>query len=186
MNVMNEQTDRKLQAKALLARRMEGDYLMLADAVMDAALDGSRALTASERGVLRTSPLTLRRFQVLAAARRQAVNLEWQGSHGMLRAAAGGPALRTLATDDGFWTLHFLEQAGQWRVILALDAGAPFAASLLRARPMLRVLDGQGAVVMQASLDSDGECEGDWPFAAAPEPHFQQAGASFAVQPALA
>jgi hypothetical protein len=183
---MSEQTDRKLQARLLLAGRPEGDYLMLADAVMDAALDGSRALTEGERSALRTSPLTLRRFQALAAARRKAVDLAWRGSYGMLRAAAGGEALRALETDDGFWTLHFLEQAGQWRVILALDPGAPFAASLLHARPLLQVLDGQGAVIVQANLDSDGECEGDWPFGAAPEPHFQQAGASFSVQPALA
>ncbi len=173
-----EQTDRKLQEQLLLSRRVEGDRLMLADAVIRAALDGSRALTAGECAALRASPLTLRRFKALAQERRSA---GWQGSGGMLRAASGG-ALTALTTDDGYWMLHFVEQEGEWRVILALAAGAPFAARMLREQPMLRVLDGAGAVILQGSLDSDGECEAAWPFAGAPGPHLQQAGADFSVQ----
>lgn len=182
---MNTQaTDRKLRAQLLLTGRVENDRLMLADAVIVAALDGSRALTEGERAALRASPLTLRRFRALAVKLRgAAAALEWRGSQGMLRAASGGAALTALATDDGCWTLHFVEQDGCWRVILALDAGAPFAARLLRERPALRVLDGAGAVILQGSLDTDGECEGAWPFASAPGAHFQQAGARFAVEP---
>lgn len=101
----------------------------------------------------------------------------------MLRAASGTAALTAMTTDDGFWTLHFVEQDGAWRVILALDAAAPFAAHLMREPAMLRVLDGAGATILQGSLDSDGECENSWPFARAPGPHFQQAGAAFAVEP---
>jgi hypothetical protein len=180
--------DRKLQDRLaqalLLARRVEGDRLMLADAVMLAALDGRRALTDGEGAALRASPLTLRRFRALAQARRSAATDAWRGSRGMLRAASSGAAVAALATDDGFWTLHFVEQDGAWRVILALDAGAPFAARMLRERPMLRVLDGAGTVILQGSLDSDGECESAWLFGDAPGPHFQQAGAGFAVEPA--
>jgi hypothetical protein len=173
-----EPTDRKLQEQLLLSRRVEGDRLMLADAVIRATLDGSRALTAAECAALRASPLTLRRFKALAQERRGAI---WQGSGGMLRAASGG-ALTALTTDDGYWTLHFVEQEGEWRVILGLDAAAPFAARMLREQPMLRVQDGAGAVILQGSLDSDGECEAAWPFAAAPGPHLQQTGAAFSVQ----
>ena len=179
-----EQTDQKLLERLLLARRVEGDRLMLPDAVISAALDGSRALTETEREALRTSPLTLRRFKTLAQQQRSAARLEWRGSYGMLRAASGGAALTALSTDDGHWTLHFVQHEGAWRVILALDAGAPFAARLVREQPLLRVLDGAGSVVLQGSLDHDGECESAWPFADVPAMHFQQAGAGFAVESA--
>jgi hypothetical protein len=174
-------TDSKLQERLLLAPRVEHDRLMLADAVLLAALDGSRALTAGERAALRASPLTVRRFRVLSLERRATDT--WHGSRGMLRAASDGLPLAALATDDGHWALHFLEQDGAWRVILALEAHAPFAARLVREQPMLRVLDGGGAIILQGSLDADGECESAWPFETAPAPHFHEFGASFAVEP---
>ncbi len=179
-------TDSKLQEQLLLTRRVEGDRLMLADATLRAALDGSRALTAAERTALIDSPLTMRRFRALALERRRAAllaNDAWSGSHGMLRAASGGQPLAALATDDGHWTLHFLEQGGAWRVILALASNAPFAARLVREQAMLRVLDGGGAVILQGCLDPDGECESAWPFEDAPDPHFHAFGARFAVEP---
>ncbi|MES2076404.1 MAG: hypothetical protein V4462_12385, partial [Pseudomonadota bacterium] len=110
----------------------------------------------------------------------------WQRSGGMLRAAAGVAALEHMSTDDQYWTLHFLPNgAGQgWQVILKLAAEAPFAPQLLREQPLLRVLDGAGAIVLQGVLDADGECERAWPFAAAPAPHFHQHGAGFVVEPA--
>lgn len=169
--------ERRLREKLLLARRVDGDSLALDDQAMLAALDGTRALTPDQAASLRQSPLTLRRFRQLSIARRSA----WQASHGMLRAAAGGP-VDAIGTDDGHWTLHFAEQDGAWRVILVLEAGAPFAARILRDRPILRVLDGAGAVILQAMLDTDGEAEAAWPFATPPGPHFHAAGASFAVE----
>ena len=54
--------ERKLREQLLLRRRVEGDRLMLADAVLTAALDGSRPLTANERAALAQSPLTMRRL----------------------------------------------------------------------------------------------------------------------------
>lgn len=179
--------DRKLQGSLLMRRRVEGDRLLLADAVLLAALDGSRPLTAGERAALEASPLTARRLRTLALARRgtrAAANDEhWQGSHGMLRAADGGAALRQLATDDGHWRLHFVDGAGAPRVILQLVPEAPFAARLLREAALLRVLDGAGAEVLQGRLDADGECECAWPFADAPAAHFQRHGAAFSVLP---
>jgi hypothetical protein len=176
------QIDRKLRAQLLLARRVENDRLMLADDVLRAALDGSRTLTGAERAVLDASPLTLRRFRMLALEQRRAVDT-WRGSGGMLRAASGGQPLAALSTDDGHWTLHFVQQDGHWRVILALAASSPFAPRLVREQPMLRVLDGAGAIILLGSLDADGECETAWPFESAPEFHFHQAGARFAVEP---
>jgi hypothetical protein len=179
--------DTKLRDALLTGARREGDYLVLADPVLRAALDGSRRLTGAEAAALQASPLTLRRLRQLSAERRraQAGNDDgWSGSVGLLRAAAGSAPLTQLVTDDGWWRLHFLDQDGVWRVILGLDAGAPFAARMLREQPMLRVLDGGGAIVLQGRLDADGEVETRWPFELPPAPHFQLFGARFTVEPA--
>lgn len=183
--------ERKLRERLLLARRAEGDRLVLADGVLLGALDGSRALTANERAALQASPLTTRRLRQLAIERRAAQDLAseaandagWRGSSGMLRAADGGPRLSRLVTDDGYWTLHFAGAQDDWVVILQLSATAPFAPRLLRERPLLRVLDGGGAIVLQGRLDADGECEGAWRFEGAPGAHLQRFGATFVVEP---
>jgi hypothetical protein len=176
--------DRKLQDRLLTGRRVEGDRLVLADAVLLAALDGSRALTAGERAALQASPLTVRRLRQLARERHAAPgaanDAQWTASTGMLRAADSG-SLAAVSTDDGCFTLHFVGGLGAWRVILQLAASAPFAARLLHEQPLLRVLDGAGRVVLQGRLDSDGECEAAWPFDSAPSRHFQLAGARFSV-----
>lgn len=171
----------RLREHLLLGRRVEGDRLMLTDAVMRDALDGKRPLTRAERNALEESPLTLRRFRHLALERRAAE--AWAGSTGMLRAAASGDQLTGLSTDDGCWTLHFVEEGSQWQVILALAADAPFAARMMRDTPLLRVRDGAGGIVLQGHLDADGECEGAWPFASEPAPHFQRHGGGFAIEP---
>lgn len=173
--------DRKLRAQLLAGRRAEGDRLVLDDAVLMKALDGSRPLTAGEREALQASPLTARRLRSLADARRmQAAPRQWRGSGGMLRAADSGAVFDALVTDDGAWRLHFVAD----RVILQLDPQSPLAATLLGTGRQLRVLDGAGGTVLEGLLDSDGECEGPWPFADAPARHFQQHGARFLVEPA--
>jgi len=185
-------TERRLEERLLLGRRVEGDRLVLADATLLGALDGSRPLTAGERAALQASPLTARRLRQLALGRRGApagaahTNPSgWHGSHGRLRAASSGE-LAALRTDDGWFTLHFAagadEKAG-WRAILQLAADAPFAPALLAARAPLRVLDGAGNTILEGRLDADGECEAAWPFDAAPASHLQAAGAAFAVEP---
>lgn len=173
----HDELGRKLRAHLLLAPR-EGDHLMLSDDVLGAALDGSMPLSAGERAALQASPLTRRRLRTLALARRA----RWQASGGMLRAADSGAALTELSTDDGYWTLHFVGTGAACRVIVQLAPQAPFAEQLLREQPLLRVVDGAGAVVLQGRLDADGECEAPWPFDAAPAQHFQQHGARFGVE----
>jgi hypothetical protein len=174
--------DRKLREQLLLAPRAAADRLMLDDATIGAALDGSRPLTANEREALAQSPLTMRRLRQLSIERARG-RPAWSGSAGMLRAASGEAALAELATDDRHWALHFLPHDGGWQVILKLAADAPFAPQLMREQPMLRVLDGGGAIILQGRLDADGECENAWPFDTDPAPHFQQFGAGFAVEP---
>ena len=180
--------DARLRERALLARPVPDDRLMLADTTLLAALDGSRVLTPNERQALAASPLTLRRFRQLSLERRAALSpaandARWTGSTGMLRAASDTVALEALVTDDNYWTLHFLPRDGGWQVILSLSAQAPFAARLLSEQPQLRVIDGGGAIVLQGRLDADGECERAWPFDTAPAAHFQMYGAGFAVEP---
>jgi len=191
-----ETPDNLLRERLLLSRAVPGDRLLLADATLLAALDGSRVLTPNERAALQGSPLTLKRFRTLALARRAAATPVaatpadadgWRGSIGMLRAAATATALERLVTDDGYWTLDFLPQADAdgrpgWQMIVTLAAQAPFAPRLLREQPLLRVLDGEGAVLLQGRLDHDGECERSWPFAAPPMVHFQLHGAGFVVE----
>jgi len=183
--------DRKLQERLLLAREVPDDRLALDDSVLLAALSGSRALDAAQLAALQASPLTLKRFRHLALERRRLASAAWRGSAGMLRAASTATVLESLVTDDGCWSLHFLPAAngaavgdgGGWQVILQLEASASFAAQLMREQPLLRVLDGQGSVVLQGRLDADGECERAWPFSLGPSEHFQQCGAGFSVVP---
>lgn len=180
----------QLQQQLLLARAVPGDRLRLADATLRAALDGSRVLTPAERAALQASPLTLRRFRQLALERQQAAHskpasaVTWQGSAGLLRAAASAPTLDSLRTQDGYWTLDFVPAGSGWRVILALLADAPFAMLALQQRWHLQVLDGAGGLILQGRLDGDGECEAAWPYPLAPAQHLQQQGASFVVAPA--
>ncbi|WP_342114960.1 hypothetical protein [Pseudoduganella sp. OTU4001] len=181
---MNNTTERKLQEALLLRSRPGEDALVLDDGVLQAALDGSRALTAVQLAALQASPLTLRRFRHLALERKRAqAVLGWQGSRGMLRAASSSAELSLLTTDDGCWSLHFVPQGAGWQVILKLEAQAEFAAQVLARRPMLRVTDGGGGVLLQGRLDADGECERAWAFADAPDAYFQAHGAVFHVEP---
>lgn len=183
--------DRKLQEQLLLARRVDNDRLVLADATMLAAIEGTRVLTPNEHAALAASPLTVRRFRQLAMERRAgfkaANDTDWSGSAGMLRAAASTAALDQLLTDDGYWTLDFLAQgdgpSALWQVILKLAPEAPFAVRLLRDHALVRVVNGEGGIILQGRLDMDGEFEAAWPFDAAPAQHFQQHGASFNVEP---
>lgn len=181
--------DRRLREQLLAGRRKEGDRLVLADDTLRAALDGSRPLTANERTALEMSPLTVRRLRQLAidrrAPRKSANDDAWDGSDGMLRAADAG-SLSRLATDDGYWILHFSDEDGGWQLTLQLMACAPFTARLLRERPALCVLDGDGRVLLQGRLDGDGECEGPWQAQDDPASYFQQHGARFTVRPLAA
>jgi hypothetical protein len=182
----DDTTFRRLQEARLLQARKPGDRLMLDDATLAAALDGSRPLTAGERAALQASPLTVRRLRHLALERRAAsaprTSTAWRGSRGVLRAASSG-TLDAVVTEDGWWTLHFVAAGAGWRTVLQLAPQAPFAPALLAARAPLRVLDGAGADILTGRLDADGECEAAWPFVAAPGEHLQAHGARFTVEP---
>ena len=187
MHSDDDMTYRRLQDALLQGRRSDGDRLVLDDATLAAALDGSRPLTTGERMALQASPVTARRLRNLALERRAqerraAAAGGWRGSRGALRAASSGlPA--AIVTDDGWWTLHFVMDAAGWRTILQLAPQAPFAEALLVARAPLCVRDGAGATILAGQLDADGECEAAWPFADAPDTHLQAHRARFTVEP---
>lgn len=177
---------RRLAAEALLLQRREGDTLVLTDEAMLAALEGRLALTQEQASALAASPLTVRRFRQLSLERRQrhaANEPVWHGSGGLLRAASSAHMAGPLKTDDGYWSLHVAGGPGAWRLILALDPQAPFAPALLRAPGGVKVLDGQGGMLLDGMLDADGECEAAWPHATTPFEHLQQTGARFTVRP---
>ena len=174
--------ERRLQERLLLDGRPEGDRLLLDDATLAAALDGSRPLTAGERAALKASPLTARRLRTLALARRAQA---WQGSAGLLRAAStDGAEGDPIATDDGWWRLHLVPDGAGWCAVLQLAPQAPFAAALLAGSRRVCVRAGSGTIILRGVLDADGECEAAWPFAQAPHAWLQAQGAAFRVEPA--
>jgi hypothetical protein len=183
---MDQSSERRLKSRLLLDRRVEGDRLVLSDDTLRAALDGSTPLSDGEKAALLASPLTLRRFRVLADAARHRAAMGWQHSAALLRAADSGSAREALHTEDGYWSLHVAGQTGAWRLILVLNAAAPFAAQLLQEGPALRVLDGAGTCLLRGHLDSDGELEGDWPFILPPLEHLRRHGGSVRVERAEA
>jgi hypothetical protein len=182
MHSDDDMTYRRLHDALLQGRRSDGDRLVLDDATLAAALDGSRPLTTGERAALQASPLTARRLRHLALERRAAAAEGWRGSRGALRAASSGTP-GAIVTDDGWWTLHFVSEAAGWRAILQLAPQAPFAEALLVARAPLCVRDGAGTTILAGQLDADGECEAAWPFPDAPAIHLQAHGARFTVEP---
>ena len=180
---MTASIERRLQERLLLDGRPEGDRLMLDDATLAAALDGSRPLTAGERAALTASPLTARRLRTLALARRRT---PWHGSKGLLRAASTAHAHEPIATDDGWWLLHLVPEGAGWRTVLQLAPHAPFAPALLAGPTRVRVRAGSdpgaGTIILLGMLDGDGECEDTWPFADAPHAWLQAHGAAFSVE----
>lgn len=173
---MNQSFATPLQDRLALATLMQehkpGDYLVLADHVLLAALDGSRSLRVSEWNALLDSPLTLRRMRVLEAqvswrkdqerqqpqASHRAV---WRASEGQLRAASSsGPFSQ--ASEDGLWMLYSLTTGNETRIALKLQDQAGLTQSWLDARPEVAVLDGEGNTLLIGVLDEDGELRGPW------------------------
>jgi len=187
------QLNSQLLDKIMFAHK-EGDWLVLGDNTLRAALAKTRPLTRNEWNALMASPLTLRRLRYLVHEREaakcqpdlsQAANDDqWFGSEGLLKAAMSDDAAPPLATLDEAWTLLFLKGATGYRMVLKLDPNARFAASLLAAQTELVVLDAAGKALMQGTLDEDGELHGDWLFPdTSPYAHFQASGNSFTIRP---
>jgi hypothetical protein len=161
--------------------KRQGDSLLLSDAVLRAALEGSRPLSASEVTTLQASPLTLRRFRHLAQERRSK-QTQWHASSGIVLAAASVEDDAILHSLDLYWQLQLLQNGEAWQIILRLRPNAPFAAQILQQQLPLEVLDGKGQMIVRGCVDADGELEAPWPFASKPIAHFNANGGSFHVR----
>jgi hypothetical protein len=170
----------ELAARAIMRRYKQGDYLVLSDEALRAALAGTQPLNRAELRAVLDSPLTLRRMHTLAQQARAAAitatiapaaaanDPAWTSSRALLRAAADDGDAHSIDTDDGYWRLVFLPVAGGWRMVLRLDSDAPFAAELTAAAPTVAVLDGRGRTLMLGPLDEDGELAAPWPLPGEP------------------
>ncbi len=172
---------------ATMLRPKAGDTLVLDDASLKGAMSGSQRLKRRQWETLVQSPLTLRRLQHLAAERRlrwqQAANdVGWSSSGGLLLAADAGEALTSLRTEDGHWTLHFLQGPASWQIVLTLAGSAPFARTLREKQHSVMVLDAAQHILLSGVLDADGELEAPWPVVASPSEHFRATGGQFRVQ----
>lgn len=179
---------REIAAHGLVNRHKLNDYHVLSDEVLSAAIEGSHPLNRTEWNALLDSPMTLHRFQVLAALlsnRHEGAGGSdscWSGSEGILLAADTSETAPSLSTDDGWWRLVFLPAGDGFSMVLQLDRSALFATTLIESRVELVVVDGGGRVIMQGILDEDGELEVPWTLPTAPYAHFMEAGGRFDVR----
>lgn len=195
---MNKQSrlDAAVMSEALLRRHVPGDSLCLSDEVLRSAIRGELALSAEQKQALKGSPLTLRRFRVLAEEqlRIQArtspgeVSGEWAGSDGLLLAASAGSMSDALQTADEYWSLHFLRSVdGSLEVVLKLSPQAPFAGEFVSENgPTHRcvgVFDGEGGLLLHGALDADGELHVTWEYDVLPWVQITNAGGAFTVAP---
>lgn len=182
---------------ALMRRYQSDDWLRLSDAVLRAALNGSTPLSRTEWQAVLSSPLTLRRMQMLEAERCAAQasgpiaaktaapaanDQQWLRSQGLLRAADSGDETSTLNTEDGWWSLTFPRTHGGWKMVLRLAHSAPFA-SLFAANAQatqpgheVAVVDGTGRTLLQGMIDDENELYGRWPMTEAPLAVLRAAG----------
>lgn len=170
----------------MFLRPQENDDLVLDDATLLAALENRQPLSREQWQAMMDSPLTLRRFRILAhrrQARLEAANdFLWSESEGMRLAADSGEEVDVLRTQDGFWSLHFLQEAEGWLVVLKLDAAAPYANGLLTQQVKLEAVIGDGVSVLAGQLDASFEVEASWPFAETPLERLRRAGGRFVVR----
>lgn len=186
----NQKLAQKLDLSAILNRSRDDDRVMLDDHLLLAALDGSRPLNGDERELLQQSPQTLLRFRQLALQARARKNAgaandaQWQSSMGCVRDSDEGsrPVLQRLKSDDQYWSLQFIADEVGWQLILSLSDAAPFAQQIKQAGSNVRLIDGAGAILLEGSLDIEGECEVRWPYFTEPELHLRQAGARFRIE----
>lgn len=182
-----------LAIKAIAQQFKSDDWLVLSDANLIAALDGTEPLSAVEWAGVLDSPLTLRRIQNLAnqlareARGKSASNTAastspsaandsyWHHSQGLLLAAATDEPAPTLTTSDGLWSLIFLNATSasqppalaqphpSWQVVLKLNLTDAVGLTIVAKAPEVAVLDGSGATLLIGTLDEDGELVRPWP-----------------------
>lgn len=191
-----DKTLRSLLNKALINHYKEDDWLVLSDASLTAALNGSDPLTREEYAALLRSPMTLRRMTVLYSGMKgvqetpeplvAANDAEfWADSRFVLRAAdsEGDSGWAELTSESGLWRLRLSPAGRGWMLTLELLAKAhPTAASLLEGR-RVALVDGQGRTLLEGALDADGRLQDDWCLDGSPAEHFRSTRGGFEVRP---
>ena len=184
----------RLAMESLLQAHKPGDYLVLADTTLNAALGGTRPLRESEWTALLDSPLTLRRLRVLEAQRMarsqataeapSAANDEvWRPSQGVLRAAADlSDGNFSQSSEDGRWMLYALKTGSETRLVLKLQSQAEHADVWMAAHPEVAVVDGAGNTLLLGELDEDGEVHGPWVYSTDLRSHLAVNGHRWVVE----
>jgi hypothetical protein len=172
MNHITTSIQDRLAMEALLRDHKPGDYLVLADAILNSALDGTRPLRQSEWEALLDSPLTLGRMRVLEARRQgaskpAAVTMQASNddvlrpSHWVLRAAADvSDGSFSQSSEDGSWMLYAETTGSKTELVLKLQAQSEHADKWMAKRPTVQVLDGAGNELLTGELDKHGEVRG--------------------------
>ncbi len=184
--IRNPDSDLRLMERMLLNRYRADDRFELDDATLRAVADGSRTLTAEERGRLFSSPLTLKRLRWLYHEARRSLSAigDWRGSEGLLLAAESAAVLQSISTEDGQWTLYFNPgRGGRLMIALKFTGTSDLPAELDKAGAGVEVRDAGGNVLIRGELDEDAELETVWPMATAPREHFRTTGGRFSVLP---
>lgn len=181
--------------KALARQTKPGDWLVLSDEVLLAALTGTQALSRVEREGLLNSPLTLRRMMELEArrlsARSSAIektqstsaanDAEYTAPLRLLAADSGSEAF-SLTSDDGWWRLSFPQTRDGWLIELEMTEGAPFEHMLDENLPAgqsqrgVAVVDGQQRTLLLGQLNFNRALSAPWPLHESPRAALAQAG----------
>lgn len=195
---MNNRILHPLDAAALnaLARQSKpGDWQVLSDDVLLAALSGSQALSRVEREGLLDSPLTLRRMMELEARRlagktakeaqtsrpAAANDAEYTAPLRLLAADSGSEAF-SLTSDDGWWRLSFPQTREGWLIELEMTESAPFEHMLDENLPAgqsqrsVAVVDGQQRTLLLGQLNFNRALSAPWPLHESPRAALAQAG----------
>lgn len=195
---MNNRILHPLDTAALnaLARQSKpGDWQVLSDDVLLAALSGSQALSRVEREGLLDSPLTLRRMLELEARRlagktaneaqttrpTTANDAEYAAPLRLLAADSGSEAF-SLTSDDGWWRLSFPQTREGWLIELEMREDAPFEHMLDENLPLgqsqrcVAVVDGQQRTLLLGQLNFNRTLSAPWPLHESPRDALAQAG----------
>lgn len=171
----------RLRNEALLrqATRLEG--FAIAPEIIRSVVLGGEEFTIEQTEAILDCRNSLRYFHKLVQGQYRAQKLlGWQGGQAMLQAAADGDSMPPLDTEDGLCTLRFLQQDGDWRMLLS---SPDLYEKLEQAQARVQVLDHAGNILLVGQLDEDAELEGPWPFAGAPREYFEKVGHSIRVVP---
>lgn len=193
--------EQRVLLAAHIARQLPGDHQLFCDDLMVSVLQGQQRFTRQQFNALMASPLTLCRLRFLEGrrlaqqgrhqgqaepAKPQLLPLNrWRPSVTHLKAAAPLGQDFSLSSADGRWALHSLTTGQVTRLVLQLRAGVDDNAPGLGLGPgtMVKVMDGEGGILLLGRLDDDGELKGVWTRSVSLLTHLADCGGTLWVGP---